>query len=125
MEIKIMKLIFTVFLSIFLLVGSKSFATDYLCEKTLHLDGSYGDTIYMTINGQTVITKNKYVTIKWTEIPLGYEYKLYKMTSNTSEGLMVLAIQDDNKSILNLSHISGSIYRKRNSYSWGNCSQLR
>ena len=72
----------------------------------------------MTINGQTV-------TIKWTEIPLGYEYKLYKMTSNTSEGLMVLAIQDDNKRILNLSHISGSIYRKRNSYSWGNCSQLR
>ena len=74
-----MKLIFIVFLSIFLLVGSKSYAKDYICEKSKYPDGSTGDVTYLSIHGNQVTTKNEYVEINWTEIPLGYDYKLYKM----------------------------------------------
>ena len=119
-----MKLIFTVFLSIFLLVGSKSYAKDYICEKSKYPDGSTGDVTYLSIHGNQVTTKNEYVEINWTEIPLGYDYKLYKMTNNTSRFLLVIAIQKDDKRTLNITSVKGERYNIRNQVSWGNCSQV-
>ena len=103
---------------------SKSFAADYICENGKHADGSSETTFFLNLNQDQATTKNKYVSINWKEIPLGYKYKLFKMTNNTSESLLIIAIQKKDTRVLNYSRVSGDPFFERNSVSWGNCSKL-
>ena len=78
---------------------------------------------FLKLDKDKATTKNKYVSINWLEIPLGYKYKLFKMTNNTSQGLMIIAIQKRSKNF-KLYSVSGDPHHVRNSVSWGNCSKL-
>ena len=112
-----------IFLIIFF-VSSRSFGEDYICDNIKFADGSSDSIFILKIDGDKATTKNKYVSINWAEIPLGYKYKIFKMTSNSSQSLMIIAIQKDDPSILNYTNVSGDPYHVRNSVSWGNCPRL-
>ena len=103
---------------------SKSFADEYICENIKFADGSSASPFFLNLKGNKATTKNKYVTINWTEVPVGYDYKIFKMTTNTSQGLMIVAVQEDNKRILNYTSVTGQSHHVRNLVSWGNCSKL-
>ena len=102
----------------------KTFADEYICENIKFADGSSASPFFLNLKGNKATTKNKYFTIDWTEVPVGYDYKIFKMTTNTSQGLMIVAVQEDDKRILNYTSVSGQTHHVRNLVSLGNCSKL-
>ncbi len=109
---------------IFAFFISKSFADDYICENMKFADGSIAPSFFLNLDGNKAITKSKHVNIDWTEVSVGYDYKIFKMTTNTSQGLMIIAIQKDDKNKLNITEVYGDSYSKRNLVGDGNCSKL-